>query len=637
MKKVDELTDVDALLRVYRKGILTGRRRLIVESVGRLAELDSTQDWAEVLEQAEDELQGEMERAYEAAKGAQDEQAIRALEEEFAQMKWSRPPKDECAHELMTVCAERKAAAEKKAREEEERLRRIAKEAAEERARKIEEATRKKAAEEEEAQKAREEETARKARDVRRQRVLVSFLVGLILLVALRVAYTSLDWTAFTTPMKKNPPPPSPQIARSMSTNTNQQPIVKTCVTNPPLAQPSLQAILSRIKTSRDVKDLLNLREELRDSFATLAFVKEIKPLPFTAKEADEIVKNGLKDWHRAPLPEAWTSSAAFRAFVTNTLLPRASAPFAVDLHALYQVDALERVMLGVSRGKPTINMLNGKYSVGGELYELGSTCATRARFWVDATHLVKVEPVWSCEELKEIIRFATREGVEAAAFEDELLRRIATYAEGVMNHKDELATAYRRVQLMAQYFSWLKDGLKIWPEDIRLETFMTEAKELAQPIVIEGLPNELTWTAREDARIQARNTACEQFLRKVGKAKFVEVYRAVRTHKLAEARRANWRVRFVGRLNCPSSEAWQKNPNKFFLSIFDEKAKGRYPLYVLRKVNDQLVFKRVLEWNAASKSLKVTTGMGKQLYACDPLFQILDGAQTVDLETFDK
>ncbi len=631
MKKVDELNDVEALLRVYRKGILTDRKRLIVQSVARLAELDSSQDWSDVLMQAEEDLQDELERAYHAAQDTQDAAKIQEVEDEFARMNWSRPPKEDIAHTLVAVCKARKEEAERKAREEAEHVRRVAAEAAKEHARLMEEAAQKKAAEEEAARQAREKEAARQARDVRRQRVFVGFLVLLILLVTLRVAYTSVDWSKLKTPTKKNPPTmPAQQKTPVQNAATNTH-------TNTPAALPSPKMLFDRMKASHDVKEVLTLREELRGKFSAHAFVKEIKALPFTTDEAADVVKNGLKDWHRAPLPDAWTSSAAFQAFVTNTLLPLASSPFATRMKALYQVNALERTLLGLSHGEPTIEMMNGKHSVEGELYELGPKCATRARFWVDAAQLVKVESVWSCEELKDVIHFATREGVEAAAFEDELLKRMNAYTKSAADTKDELASAYRRVQLIMLYFNWLKDALKIWPEDIRLEEFVAEAKELAQPIPIEGLPNELTWAASEDARIQARNTACEQFLRRLDKAKFTEVYRAVRAHKLAEAQRANWKVKFVGRLNCPSGAAWRKNPAKFYLSIFDEHAKGHYPLYVLRKVNGQLVFKRVLEWNKAANSMKVTTGMGKQLYACDPLFQILDGTQTVNLETFDK
>ena len=43
-------------------------------------------------------------------------------------------------------------------------------------------------------------------------------------------------------------------------------------------------------------------------------------------------------------------------------------------------------------------------------------------------------------------------------------------------------------------------------------------------------------------------------------------------------------------------------------------------------------MLKRVLERGKNGK-VQLTSGMGKELYACDPLFQVLDGTQTVDLE----
>lgn len=636
MKKMDEMADVDSCLRVYRKAILLGRKRVIVECVGRLVELDSTQDWYEVLVQAEDDLLGEMEEAYQAAKEGKDEARAKELEEEFAAIHWSRSAAQLGASELAAAYQKKKEEAERLAKEEEERVRQVAQEAAKERARQIEEAARQKTAAEEAERKQREQEEAERARKARWQKAASVFWSILILLGAAGAAYYLIDWSQLITMPAKNERIVKPKIAP-----TNVQTVVKSVVTNTPPLSPA--ALLSQMKKERELSKVLNLREELREKFAAVPFVKEVKPLPFTEAEAVAVLKGGLKEWQGTSLPGVLTNAALFQAFVTNQILPIAAAPFETEMMAIYQEKEVAngtalselaqdqkanhstvRVFLGLSRGKPIIQTMETRYSIEGELYELSPKPVARSRIWATKEGEIKVERMGFCEELEGMIQFATRPNLTAADFEKEALRRIGIYVENVAAD----ISAYRCVQLIARYLEWMEV-----PADLRIEEVVQEAKKLAAPIAIEGFPSELTWTIKDDERIQARNAQCVQFLQRLGKEKFAALYQEVRERQRARARRANWEVRFVGRLNCPSGEGWQKNPNKFFLSIFDERAKGHYPLYVLRKEDGRLVFRRVLEWDANTKRPTVTPGMGKQLFACDPLFQILDGKQTVDID----
>ncbi len=523
------LNTVDACLRVYRKAILMDRKRAIVESLRRLVELDSTHDWYEVLAQAEEDWVGEMERTYRAAQQAQDATRMHELEDEFAAIPWSRNAAQFSGSELARVCQEKKAAAEKAAKEEAERLRQAAQEATKERARMLAQAEQERLAAEALERELREQEDARRGRIAALQRACALIFV-LFLLVGLGGAVFYFDLL----PKPPTPPTPSPAPAPAKAPQkvvaiTNvvaaAQPPASSVVTNVP-PPPSPQLLLNQMKMSSDLVQVLNLREELREKFAALPFVKEVKPLPFTVGEAAAVVTNGLLEWRAATLPDVWTNAALSASRVTN-LLNVANAE--TSLVAIYQEtpatsNSVRRItQLGFSRGQPTVQSINGSYSIEGNLVELTPALTARARIWVPEEGQIKVEKLSSYEELMLRIRFGVREDLTAAEVE--------------------------------------------------------EVRQLR-----------------------------------------------------AQARRANWRVRFVGRLNCPSGAQWQKNPNKFFLSLFDERAKGCAPLYVLRKENGRLFFKRVLEKDAKSKKMKLSPGMGKQLFACDPLFQILEGDQTVDL-----
>ncbi len=641
MKKMDEMTDVDSCLRVYRKAILMGRKRVIVECVGRLVELDSTQDWYEVLVQAEDDLLGEMDAAYQAAKGEKDEARAKELEEEFEGIHWSRSAAELGAVSELAKESARKAEEAKEAeRKEAERVRQAAQEAAKERARQIEEAARQKALEEAAARALREREEAEKMRKARRQKVASIFFLLLIFVGAMGAAYYFIDWSKLITMPEQNERVVKAKVAPTNVQVVAKSVVSKSVVTNTP--PPSPAALLTQMKKERELSKVLNLREELREKFAAVDFVKEVKALPFTVEEAAAVLKDGLPEWHRTVLPGALTNAALFQAFVTNQILPVASEKFETEMMAIYQEKEVAsnplmelaqgqkvsnvtvRVFLGLSRGKPSVQTMETRYAIEGELYELSPKPVARSRIWAEKEGEIKFEKIGFCEDLAGLIQFATRPNLTAADFDQEALRRIQFYVE---NGAAEFG-AYRCVQLIARYLSWMEA-----PADLRIEEVVAEAKKLAAPIEIEGFPSELTWAVREDERIQARNLQCVQFLKKLEKGKFAAVYQEAREKQRARARRANWCVRFVGRLNCPSGEGWQKNPSKFFLSIFDEKAKGHYPLYVLRKEEGRMVFKRVLEWDANSRRPTVTPGMGKQLFACDPLFQILDGQQTVDVD----
>jgi hypothetical protein len=621
---MNEKKDVDAYLRVYRKAILTNNTRAIVESVGRLVEIDSAQDWSEVLAQAEEDLQGEMGREYRAAKEAGDEGRARQIEDEFAGIEWSRPVVCAAAKELVEVIEARKREAAAAAAAEEARLKEVAAAAREERARQLEEEAWVRAEAEEEARRVREAEEARQARWKSVKNFFSAiFVIGCILVFAAAVFYF-VQKQGLLKPKVKAPErvrvPVKEQVVAPVKVEA------KSVITNAP---PSPNALLKQLKVSRNLDEVLRVREELRGKFSGLEFVKEIRALSFSREEALQVLEGGLKEWHEGAVrSNAWTSAALFSEFVTNQILSLASKPMETELYAFYQVVGMNSAaagFLGLACGKPTVQIVNGNYSIEGKLFEFYPAVAERSRIWAEALGRIEVREVAACEEVKGLIEFVQKGNVSAADLENELLRLIEEHAKKA-EAKERMCPAYRRVQLVARYLSWLDCAA-----DLRLEKFAAEAARLGEAIGIEGLPKELEWVV-EDVRVEARNQACCEFLKRLEGEGFVAMYREVRAKVAAREARQNWKVKFVGRLNCPSGEGWRKNPTKFYLSIFDEKARSAAPLYVLRKDGGRLILKRVLERGKNGK-VQLTSGMGKELYACDPLFQVLDGTQTVDLE----
>ena len=789
MKKVFEMMDVDEILRVYRKAILTNRTRLIVECLQRLEEVDHLQDWREALAYAEENLLTEWAKKYQAAKATQDEEGARRIEDEVMARAWSRPPTCAAAQDLIAMCRARKDAEEKAAREEAEKERQAAEEAARERARVIAEAAREKAAAEEKAAKEAAQKEEREKRAARRRKSCL-WMLFLLALASVAAYVPTYYYEKYEVEMQRkseakarylekveaerreyeedveevlselnklkaqpywweNKTSITGQIAHlaELANGRGKIPIILSTFSNDwrnaeasyqlrlktrdelyarltnlnarliyelkdsskelkreffecqrnwadlkgayardqlKLSEEDLKAdaefaarceeqdriadVIRKLKTTRSAAEYLTLRNQLATEFSTFKFTKNIAPFPVTVEEVATFMKEGLPDWAAVRARRPPITEDEFHAFALSNILPLANAPFETAIYLIWQdgevpgLSALDQlgptnlptktaapILLGLSCGKPNIQTIGESYSIEGKLYELTPKPIARERIWVSRTRPVTLTLHPACEEINRVIQMASSTNSTAEKFEAFLAELVDAHGTATSYARatkvvassgfvppDPNFFATRRVQLVARYLHWIRDDLRFitLPHDW-LSNYIVTADKLAQPISIEGVPDELTWAMQNDPRVKEREEACQKFLYEVMASLFNDAYRCARRDNVKSQRLANLSLKFVGSLNCPSGEQWHKDPSKFFLSIFDESAKDGMPFYIIRKIAGEVHLVRVLEWSGTPRTIKVVNGMGKKLLAGDMLFKVMAGDKAVDLWSY--
>lgn len=754
----NQVKDVEFYLRQYRKAILTDRKRVVRQSLQRLVELDRADNWGEVLEQAEEDLQEEMGQEYRAAKRGGQEERARELEDEFYSIEWAKAPACSAAKELIEVCRKRKEEAAEIAAAERARKQQEAQEREQQKAREEEETARKKAVEEKIARLKREAEESRVKRNAQTKNLLLGMVVVLVLLGVALYAALSIVRSRAEERMRQSEAKKQYFIDQENKYREHEEAVAKglaelnqlktqsywwedlnsitgkisqlaalsngrdeidiklsnfsndwrnakeTCqlhlkthdefyaqltnlnvklateltdsneklqndflscrrmwtdlkkayeVDHLKLSEEDLKAdtefktlcakqdriykIFDAMRETHDVARYIELRNELKDKFGSFQFAKHIAALPYSAARAQEWVAGKAPEQLYYKRFAKEIEPAAFKAFLDSKVLPLASNIQETALYGIWQPVATNnpyRVFVGLSQGQAAMHLISGAYSIEGDLYDFENKPCARARIWRPSNVPLETELLGSMEEMKDLIQFAGRGKTAALDFEQKLIHLIDEHIQSSSSASDsKIYPFYRHVQMLSRYLTWLKDDLKVLP---RMPLFLDAAQDaakLAAPLHIEGLPDEISWAALYDSTIQEHNRLCYDFLLRLHSKGFIKQYNAARRLYVQAARRANWKVKYVGNLNCPSVAQWRKAPTKFYLSIFDEQAKGQYPLYVLREENAKLVFKRVLEWNEMSRTMRLTNGMGKKLLAGDPLFQIVEDDKTIDLE----
>ena len=417
--------------------------------------------------------------------------------------------------------------------------------------------------------------------------------------------------------------------------------------------QQQVQKILSQMKESREVEEYLKLRTALLEQFSSYKFVQAIGDYPLSAAAAAALIQGTASEQVACKVNAAKVSDAAFKEFLEKKVLSLAKDPAETDLYGIYyqskdgvhfgrtidqaseiyMVAGVDRSLryIGLSRGAAKIEQKGESTIVNGELYETTDEVGLCSQFHKPRAYPLQSIRMGSAEEMRELIAFASREGVTAESFGKELIRLIGEHLESWKKVERKGVAWYppiRRVQMIARYMRWLKDDLKMLPVEGKLGPCYDVAFRLAAPVFVEGMPNDLTWACLKKAEVEERNAQCREYLEKLEVNHFIERYwTAYRAHeKLAQC--ANWKVRFVGSLNCPSGKEWRQAPKKVYSSIFNGVVP--LPLYVARREKGKILFKRVLEADDAG-GMRVVPSMRKELLAGDPLFQIVDGDEMID------
>lgn len=420
--------------------------------------------------------------------------------------------------------------------------------------------------------------------------------------------------------------------------------------------QRNLQEAIRKMNDAASAKEFLEARKALVDFYSDYPFVKDVGGHPVAAEDAAAVV-DGSSDEQKAykAMFKAGVDEATFKAFIADNVLSLRGIPsyyslYGISMDGVYKTLAgvHHRFYLAMCKGKPRIKKTSysDNYQIDGELLDLWKGAMVQQMSGKSNKGL-SCEPLLPSEEIKNVVSLAERPSIDLFKFEQEILKIVAGHlkeAGGKDFLKDEVETfetvdkfvrgrypAIRRVQLLQVYFTWLKDDLKLMPQDGVFSRWLDRVEDLAQPVLVDNVPEDLTWTCMGESRVRRRNSDCARLLSQMASQKFVDRYQAWKRARSAFRKLTQWKVEYAG---CNAYDPYRRAKDRsVVIPSVPEDVKRDHPLYVLRREDGKLTLKKALVPHKNGTEWAVAPGMAKEFVPGDPLFQVSDGEKRIDAE----
>lgn len=416
--------------------------------------------------------------------------------------------------------------------------------------------------------------------------------------------------------------------------------------------QHNLQEAIKRLKDSATAKDYLAARKTLVEFYSGYPFVKAIGSHPVTAEDAAAVVDGTATEQKAYELMlKTGVDDATFKNFITDNVSSLAEIPSYYSLYGIAMNGGTRQYFFAMCKGKPQIKKpsYDANYQIDGELLDFGKgemvqQISRKANY---GRPFYKSLP--SSDEIKNVVDLAGQTSLSLSKFEQEIVKIIAGHLKAasdkdfLKNEVDvygkqydfavERYPAIRRIQLLQLYFTWLKDDLKMMPQDGVFSRWFDRVEDLAQPVRVDNIPEDLTWTCMRENRVRQRNSECAKLLSQMAAQKFIDEYRAWKSARIELRKLTDWKIEYAGCNSYnPYDARWMADHSKVIPSFLGD-VKKDHPLYVLRRENEKLILKRALVPNKNGTGWAFATGMDKEFVTGDPLFQVSAGGKYIDAE----
>lgn len=417
--------------------------------------------------------------------------------------------------------------------------------------------------------------------------------------------------------------------------------------------QNNLHEAIKKVKDAVSAREYLAARKILVEVCSRYPFVKDIGNHPITAEDAAAIV-DGTSEEQKAykTMLKIGVDDATFKTFISDNVASLAEIPSYYSLYGIAMRGNYE-YYFGMSKGKPQIKKpsYDSNFQIEGELLDFSKgemvQQMSRKSSIYSGRPFYKILP--SSDEIKNVVDLAMQPNLNLEKFEREIVKIIASHLKEAENKEfleNEVEVygkqynfvvdrypAIRRVQLLQLYFTWLKDDLKMMPQNGFFSRWFGRVENLAQPVRVDNVPEDLTWTCMHEGRIRQRNSECAKLLSQMAKDKFLDKYRVWKKARIELCKLTDWKIEFVGCNSFnPYDARWMKD-HSIVLPSFIRGVEKNHPLYVLRRENNRLVLKRALVPYKNGTEWAIASGMTKGFVTGDPLFQISANGKCIDAE----
>lgn len=402
---------------------------------------------------------------------------------------------------------------------------------------------------------------------------------------------------------------------------------------------------LARLHSASNAVELVAARSSLVANYSAFQDVAALRPLPVSADDVSALVAGTLPAqsrfdaFRRKSVPES-----DFKAFIEEEILWMEETPtffdvYGIDNGATYVAFSVggkskmvkedrststkkeERCIFTAPRGG---NLLDAKENRFCEEFWI-----TRPVTYVETQRLLK-----PCAELHDVVDEARAPSVNLRRFTASLWKRFddqiaassaPSYQEEETKSQKPLTPdrypAYKRVQMLMLYKNILAKMGEI-PDEERLAKknadILRRMADLAAPVSLADIPDELSWVCIMDERVEKRNADCARFLASLPKTFGAEL-RTVASGFSRLSEFSFWKAEFAGVLTFEPGRADKCIP-------LTPGVKPDHPLYVARMKNGCVVLRKLLVHGKAKGTWMIAPGLGNEWIPGEPLFQVRNG-----------
>ena len=416
-------------------------------------------------------------------------------------------------------------------------------------------------------------------------------------------------------------------------------------------AQRCYRESLGKLNDSKSAEEFLKARAELIEYHGNYPEVKLLKPLSVGVDEVKDVLSASPKVLKRfIDSQRSGISDEEFSTFIKENVLIIADSPEYYSLYGLMAKNDAYGKIVGVSKGKakedrPSYES-SWKISCEDGILSFAKRTVVKEMKAKDGIAPQVLMP--SSSEMKTVVDVANRSNLTLGAFESEVLKLIdrhisSGHEKGYVAGEEKFATygnpikgwmsPYRRVQFVAWYMRWLKEDLKLMPDDSELGRWFGKADTLSQLVQVDGVDEGLSWLCIWEDRIRSRQVECAKLLSEMP-LDWVKIYRESKAAKIELREVGGWQVKYAGAVGFdPVSVDFASDPE-----VLVVKAPGvtaDHPLYVLRKVKDRLVLFRAFEpgekapWRKCANMQKVPDGY----VIGEPLYHVFTKGKFIDVQ----
>ena len=369
--------------------------------------------------------------------------------------------------------------------------------------------------------------------------------------------------------------------------------------------QKNLEEIIKKLNSSNSANEYLKQRQLIIEHYSMYPFVSDIlQSYPIGLDNIDSIIsKTTIEQQRFYELIKLGIEEEKFKTFVLDNVLSFKEFPDYDYLYGIFFIGGNKKCY-SVSKGKPQFKeeLYNSMYLIEGELIDYGKNIIVQQLRVPSKPYYKMLLPT---EEIVSLVDYASNPKINQYSLKQRLLQLISNHINAAgeeMFHYEEVDRnesvnglyvnrfpAISRIQLVSLYLRWLREDLKQLPNSNLYINELEKIEELAQPISIDGISEDLSWTCFNIKRVRERNSECAKLLENLYKNKFID--------KLYDWDKACSQLRIIYHWNIEYAGSIKYDPynvNNINSIICDTNKEIDGPLYVLRNQKGRIILKNV-------------------------------------------